>query len=755
MYQLKLIAAILILIQIKLCAQTGNYAGPDFDPIQIDIAATNSSITLDGILDEPAWKSAQQLTNFTQHFPADSITAIGNTEIFFCTDASNLYIAAICKTAGENFVVESLKRDYGFGSNDNISFLLDTYNDQTNAYLFGMNPYGSRREALISNGGKTRDSFDPSWDNKWSGESKMYKDYWICELAIPFNAIRYKEGTQKWRFNSYRNDYQCNEISCYINIPRGNILMDLQYTAELNWPEPLKKTKNNISIIPYTSARISRDFEDLEQENYKYKYNIGGDMKISLSSSLNLDLTINPDFSQVDADVQVTNLDRFEIFFPERRQFFLENADLFSRFGAKRFNPFFSRRIGVSVDTITGNNIQNTIYGGLRLSGKINESLRVGILNMQTAAQRENDLPSYNYSVFAMEQKIFGRSSISAILVNKQAHDYASFDDTADPYDRVVGLEYRLRSKDNFWSGKTSFMKSFTPNEAPMKYVHHGVLEHNKRRFRAQWEHYIIGEGMDAEVGFVPRKDILSLNPSFDYRLYPKTEKISQITLGINTRQIYKLGKDDNEIIKDFGIEEKGTDLNTSINFSNNHRFNLSIKNTWLTLLEEFDPTRIQEDDIFLDAGSTFTNNRIELRYNSDQRENFYYRIEPSAGSFFGGTQYGIGGEFRYRFKPFGSISLRYNYNHIVLNNKFEDADLWLVGPRINFTFTKKLFWTTFVQYNNQFDNLNINSRIQWRFAPVSDFFLVYTDNYDTATYENIRERNRALVAKLTYWFNP
>ena len=339
---------ILLLFGSLTWAQTGNYVLEDAAP-QINLKKKIDEIVLDGELNEETWKIAQVSKNFTQYFPTDSLQAIGDTEIYMSYDENNFYIAAKCYTPEDDFRVESLKRDYGFGGNDNISFLFDTYNDITNAFLFGMNPVGARREALISNGGKTFNSFDASWDNKWDGDSKMYDNYWICELAIPFSSIRYKEGTTKWRFNSYRNDAQTNEITCFINIPRENILMNLNFMADLNWEEPLSKPSQNISIIPYAIAGVARDFEDTNETEARITSNVGGDAKISVSSSLNLDLTLNPDFSQVEVDQQVANLDRFEIFLPERRQFFLENADLFSQFGIQRARPFFSRRIGVSI----------------------------------------------------------------------------------------------------------------------------------------------------------------------------------------------------------------------------------------------------------------------------------------------------------------------------------------------------------------------------------------------------------------------
>lgn len=749
----KAIAFILIVIPSILFGQNLNRVLPDTPEITISVQKTDETITLDGVLDEEIWKNAEKLENFSQYFPTDSTKANGDTEIFLSYDNDNIYIAAICYTPEDKFIVQNLRRDYGFRNSDNISFLLDTYADKTNCFLFGMNPYGVRREALISNSGRERSSFDDSWDNKWYGESKRYDDHWICELAIPFKTIRYEEDVTKWRFNSYRNDVQNNEISTWINIPQGYILMDMTYMGNLEFSEGLNEPGQNISLIPYITGGLTRDFEDENQMSSNSTFNIGGDAKISLSSSLNLDLTANPDFSQVEVDQQVTNLDRFEIFFPERRQFFLENADLFGQFGNGRLNPFFSRRIGVSRDTTTGNNIQNTIYGGARLSGKLNENLRIGLLNMVTAPQMENDLPTFNYTVAAVEQRIGQRSNLAFIGVNKQAINSDGFGETSDAFDRIIGAEYRIGSANNYWSGKVSYMHAITPNEQKDKFSHLTQIQYNRRKYRLEWAHLYIGDGFDAEVGFVPRKDIFLFSPEFEYRIFPKSEKISNYSINIDTRWIYKLGKDDNTIIEDFGLEENGAEISFETRYTNVQNLNFRLAYSNITLLNDFDPTRIQEDDVFLSAGQKFKNLRASISYSSDRRKTFFYRINPSIGNFFGGTRYGSTGSVSYRYQPYGSISVDVNYNHIELGDAFEVANLWLVGPRFDITFSKAHFLTALFQYNSQIDNISINTRFQWRFAPASDFFIVYSDNYNTGL-ESLKSRNRGIIAKLTYWLN-
>ncbi|MBM1105869.1 carbohydrate binding family 9 domain-containing protein [Aurantibacter crassamenti] len=749
-----LILILFVFLGRNVFSQDTNVILEDGNPLQIHLQKKSDNIVLDGILNEDTWLKAEKNSQFSQYFPTDSIPAIGDTEIYMSYDESHFYIAAKCYSTGNNFRIESLKRDFSFARNDNINFIFDTYNDNTNAYQFSINAIGVQKEGLISSGGKSSDALDNSWDNKWAGNAKMYDDYWICELAIPFSTIRYKEGTTKWRFNSYRNDAQTNETSCFINIPRENNLMNLNYMADIVWDKPLADPGKNLSFIPYMIAGGLRDFEDVDETGYKSEFNIGGDVKIGLSSSLNLDLTVNPDFSQVEIDQQVTNLDRFEISLPEKRQFFLENADLFSEFGNGNARPFFSRRIGISIDTLTENNIQNTIYGGARLSGKLNKNLRIGMLTMQTAAQQSNDFPSFNYTVLAAEQKVFDRSNIGFIFISKQAFDTKGFSGSVDNYDRVAGLEYRLHSKDNFWTGKASYMKAFTPNDKEMKYNLAGEIEYNRRRYRLELATTTVGDGFDAEVGFVPRRDYFLVSPEIDIRFFPKTDKIAQMTFKSDARLIYKLGKDDNPIIQDFGHEETRLEFGWEIAFQNNHKLELGYESEDYTLLRDFDPTRIQEDNIFFSAGTQQYNSLVSLSYDSDVRKTFSYSLEPSIGKFYGGDRRGVIGGLTYRYQPYGSLSLEFNYTHLDVGGNFKKADLWLVGPRVDFTFSKKLFWTTYVQYNNRLDNLNVNSRLQWRFAPVSDFFIVYTDNYLTEHLSNFSSRNRALLAKITFWLN-
>ena len=301
----------------------------------LHIHKTNEHIEVDGQLLESSWEVANKATDFWQYFPSDTSLAEDQTEVMMTYDDHFIYVAAkMYRSGSQEYETPSLRRDYRGSAFDGFSVVLDTYSDRTNAFSFGVNPYGVQREGLISNGGAGRGGpgrggggFSLDWDNKWYSEARRYDGYWIAEIAIPFKTIRYKKGVDTWLVNFYRIDSKTGERSTWSQIPVNFSIISLAFSKEIQWEEPLADPGKNISLIPYVAFQTLKDFE--EQSDVDNSFAAGGDAKIAVTPALNLDLTFNPDFSQVEVDQQVTNLDRFEIFFPERRQFFLENADLF------------------------------------------------------------------------------------------------------------------------------------------------------------------------------------------------------------------------------------------------------------------------------------------------------------------------------------------------------------------------------------------------------------------------------------------
>jgi len=680
---------------------------------------------------EPAWLEADSALEFFMVLPMDTSRCRVQTTVRMCYDEQNLYILAVCyllKPAP--YMVESLRRDFVFGKNDNFIFFIDPFDDRTSGFTFGANAAGAQWDGTLYQGGTA----DLSWDGKWNSVVKNYPDKYIFEAAIPFKTIRYKKGISTWGINFSRLDISYAEKSSWAPVPRQFPTASLAYTGNLLWDSPPPEPGLNFSLIPYVLGGISKDYE--HETPTEYRKDIGGDAKIALTSSLNLDVTVNPDFSQVEVDRQVTNLDRYELFFPERRQFFLENADLFANFGYQTIRPFFSRRIGLGVP----------IQFGARVSGNINKDWRIGMMDMQTDAIDSTGLPSINYAVLALQRRVFSRSNIRFMFVNKQAVNYHPGKDSTLPlyseYNRNLGLEYNLASANNIWTGKAMVLKSFSPGLSGDDFAHAANLQYASKEWFIYWQHEYIGQNYNAEVGYVPRTDYIRIAPQIGYLFFPKQGRVLSHGPRVTTS---------NFLTTSFRITESESLLLYNFNLRNQALFTAWVGHVYVELLKPFDPTNSGKDT--LATGSIHRWNAIGTDYFSKPQQLLTYSFSTRFGGYYeNGTRINLSGDLGYRFQPFVSISLSANYNHIDLPEPWGKNDFWLIGPRADITFTNKLYFTAFLQYNNQLNNMNLNTRLQWRYKPASDLFLVYTDNYFPSP---ISVRNRAIVLKFTYWWNP
>jgi hypothetical protein len=699
-------------------------------------------ITLDGILDEAIWKDAEGWNgNFMQYFPSDTSLSKFPTRVKVAFDDTNLYLAAIMENTGpRKYVSTSLRRDYRGEQNDGISFVFDTFNDLTNAFQFGVNPYGVQREALLANGGSRSEDLNLAWDNKWYSEAKIMENHWQVEVIIPLSTIRFKEGAQNWNVNFYRIDSHTGERSTWAPIPRNIPIITTAFLRKMIFEEPLQKKGANVSLIPYVAGRTARNF--LENSSEALTPAIGGDAKIGIGPAMNLDLTFNPDFSQVEVDQQVTNLDRFEIFFPERRQFFLENGDLFDSFGQPRSRPFFSRRIGVDIDSATGQNVQSKIIYGARLSGKLNENWRVGAMNMQTATDEDAGIVGKNFTVLALQRKVFERSNIGLIYVNKESLALDEYQQLFDPsaYNRLLGVDYNLNSANGKWTGKVFYHRTFESEKVDKPYSFNAYLLYNDLHWNWTFSIQDVGKSYNPEVGFVPRSDFKRINPDLTYLFYPKSKFINRHGPKLEFEGLW------NETL---GTTDRDINLGYIVRFNSLAELEVTQRNRYVYLFSNFDPTR--SGGAPLAAGTDYSYQNVLVEFRSNPRKKLNVGVVGEFGEYFTGSIQRITSQTGLRLGYLANISMNFNYARIRLPQPQRDADLILVGPRIDLTLTKDLFWTTFVQYNSQIDNMNINTRIQWRYAPVSDFFLVYTDNYFPGDF---LPKQRSLVFKLNYWLN-
>ncbi|SNT36561.1 hypothetical protein SAMN05421640_3576 [Ekhidna lutea] len=732
------------------------------DGVDYYIESTDEFIELDGRLDEAIWKQLPRAGGFYQTFPTDNQPALDSTQFMITYTDKSIIIGVICYDYLEGDDISTTRRrDFDWSSNDNVAFYLDPYDDKTNGFSFQVTPNNVQREGLVLLGGDVRDD----WDNKWYSAVSKGENYWSAEISIPFKTIRYN-NTPEWNLQVLRNNLKRNERTAWIQVPQGYRMSNMTFSGRLNWDEPPKPAGPNVTVIPYIASSAGKDHE--EGEPAEYKLDGGFDAKVAVSSSINVDLTFNPDFSQVEVDQQVTNLQRFELFFPERRQFFLENQDLFADGGFFRSRPFFSRRIGIQGSGDTRRNVP--IIAGARLSGKIGSKWRVGALNMMTNRDETSEeiSPAQNYSVAVLERQIFSRSRLSAIFVGRNnlgesavTYDSTTLANTGDlqdqfgnelnpkdtlvtlsEYNYVFGLDYNLANIDNSWEGDFFYHRSLDPGvSSDEKYATGAFLRYQKPTFGARVNFQRIGENHNAEVGFVPRPGVTNYGAGTEFNIFPAEGSIVQRHgPGIGFGGV--LTNDWERLDNDAGFEYRISFLNTSY---------LEIGSGWdfVSLTSSFDPSG--SDGRELEENTRHSWYRYRIFYRTDRRKNFIVRASVSNGGFFNGKRFNAELGLTFRLPPVMQIQLNGEYNKVNLPAPYNDADLFLIGPRFDLTLSNKVFFTTFIQYNSQRENLGHNSRFQWRFKPVSDIFLVYTDNYIT---DGFQTRNRAIVFKVNYWLN-
>jgi hypothetical protein len=686
-----------------------------------------SAIAIDGAGDEQAWMQADSAVDFHMVLPMDTSLAKIPTVVRMTYDDKNLYILAVCYTniAGP-YMVESLKRDFSFVKNDNFIFFIDPFDARTDGFTFGANAAGAQWDGSMYSGG----SVDLNWDNKWTSSVKNYPNKWVFEAAIPFKSIRYKKGIKEWGINFSRNDLKGAEKSAWAPVPRQFPTASLAYTGVLIWDEDPPTSSSNVSIIPYALAGVTKDYAN--DKSAQFKKEIGGDAKIALTPSLNLDLTVNPDFSQVDVDQQVINLSRYQLFFPEKRQFFLENGDLFSNFGYSDIRPFFSRQIGLN----------QPIDFGARMTGKLDKDWRIGLMDVQTGTSNSNDLDAANYGTLTLQRRVFDRSNIAFMFINKDITGAAPGTVIGpNNYNRNIGMEFNLASRSNIWTGKLMSIKSFTPGVNGHDWVFADHLQYLSKYWTLYMQEEYVGKNYNAAVGYVPRVGYIKLNPLLLRNFFPK--KTAVLSYGIQATSNYffneRFNRTDNE-----------SALSFITTFRDRSTLTISGINDFVKLQLPFDPTNTRKDS--LAVGTEHKYNSLDILLVSKPQSVFTYQLESIFGGYYdNGHRLTFSGTVGYRIQPYVNIAVNANHTDLRLPAPYGDTHFTLIGPKVDITFTNTLYFTTYVQYDDQQRNMNINTRFQWRYKPASDLFIVYGENSIPSPYT---PKNRQLVIKWTYWLN-
>jgi hypothetical protein len=362
---------------------------------------------------------------------------------------------------------------------------------------------------------------------------------------------------------------------------------------------------------------------------------------------------------------------------------------------------------------------------------------------MQTEEDNANNISANNNTVFALQQRVFSKSNINLFFINREKTGNSNLVNDQEKFNRVFGVDYNLRSKNSKWSGSLFYHNSINENKKDDSYSTGINLLYNSKNHGIYSKIVSVGEGFESDLGFIRRKGIFKQFIRYERRFWIETEKITNINISQNFRYITKPNQ--NSLITD-----RDYSAGFEIEFQSLSNFSIDFSYPYTYLDSEFNVTRKDGAVPIPIGGYNYPN--LEISFRNSFFSKFSYSVEIGGGQFFNGTKKSIQARIGYRIEPIVQTSLNISYDKIELPKPYDTAGLWLIGPKINFTFSKKLFWSNYLQYSNIGESLGINSRLQWRFAPLSDFYLVYNDNYFAS--DIFAPKLRSLTFKLSYWFN-
>lgn len=699
------------------------------------IVFRNSSIVLDGELNETVWDDLVPEGEFHNYIPRNGDLASNKTEVKMFQNGKKLYVSAVYHDTAEKVQIESLKRDdiSASGNNsDSFAIIVDTYHQQQSGYFFVVNMGGALIDALVS---RSRDGFEvsTSWNTVWNARTSVKGNLKIFEIEIPLKALGYTADTPEWGIMFHTRNIKLNEWTTSTLIDRNYNLFDLRFSKPFEIENLSENKSSRFTVTPSVTMNHSEDIvNDIKDTRIKPSL----DVQYNVSSSLKLDATINPDFSQIDVDRQVTNLSRFSVFFPEQRNFFLENSDLFTGLGVSGVNPFYSRRIGEDSE----------ISFGLKLSGNVAKKTRIGVLNVATKA--EDDNPSQNYGALVVQQQLFKSFTATGFLINRQETDGFSF---INDYNRVGGINLNFQSENNKWTGLANFAGSATNDISGNNNFYNVGLWYNNINASGYAGIRKVEKNYITDVGFVPRLFNFDAVSGTTIR-EGYTQSSGRITLTnffkdskiFDKHRYFHLAN--NTYWDDTGEVVQSTSIfNNILTFKNQSSIFAEIIHQYVNLKYAFDA---------LNNGNAIAvghYNYIDasLEYSSAENKKFQYGGEIGYGSYYSGYRDLFSVNAQYRLMPLARLQILYERNGIDLEELGRET-FHLARFAGEVFFSNRLNWTTYIQYNTQFNNFNINSRLQWEYKPLSYIYLVVSDNYN----QDIARQNWGVAFKMNYRFD-
>jgi len=723
-----------LILSALLLSPVAAHAADTFLPFQspdgrreVSAVETLTPITLDGALDEEVWRAAAPAGSFVQAEPQEGQPATEPTDVRLAFDRDALYIGVICHDReASGLIINDIRKDFVAGDQDSFEVILDTFADRRNGFVFVTNAVGAKSDAQIVNEGR---DVNTSWDAVWTVATRITGDGWSAELRIPFKTLRFQRGSDRiWGVNFSRRIRRKNEIDYWSPVPRVYNLYRVGLGGTLNGL-PDASQGRNLRLKPWVAANSTRPLNGAAFDTGSH---VGLDAKYGVTPSLTLDVTVKPDFAQAEADEQQVNLTQFSLFFPEKREFFLENSGMFyfgdipreSRLGNARFAPpeeemllFFSRRIGL---TDAGEEIP--IVAGGRLTGRVGRT-GVGAMTIQTergtglrnvqgdASQpgtAQGDPSADNYTVLRGRRDILGNSDVGAIFLSRRS--------TGASTDRneVVGVDANFRFRTAL-SINGFLAKSATPQVDGGEMAGKGSIVWNDNFLHTQYSLLSVGDNFRDDIGFIKRRGVRKHFVDFGIRFRPEwwhrfgiRELHPHTRYNIYTDQSNTKVTHTNHVAMAWFFEKGGY-----------------LELQWTPRFERIvTPFRIRPDQSFASGSYGWNEYALELETNHSRKVSWSALI--TAGGFWTGTQKSTKASMIIRPSYHLTLDLALQRNDISLPFPLHDFATDLVTSRIGYAFSTRTFLDTLLQYNTDLKQVSANVRFDLIHRPLSDLFVVY-----------------------------
>lgn len=719
--------------------QSGAYAAGGNAPDDADPAAapalraiksdSDALPVLDGdVLGDPAWAAIDPATGFVQITPNEGEPASEKTEVRVQYTGQTLYVGVVCyDSEPAHIIVSDSRRDADPQEADSFSLILDTYRDRQNGFVFGTNAAGVEYDAQVTNEGQNSGRFSQgprnqsgsggglnvNWDGAWTVHTETGAYGWSAEFAIPLRTLRFATGeNQAWGVNFERRIRRRNETAYWAPLPRQYTLARVSLAGTLEGLDI--QAPRNLQITPYALGQGARETlstaTQTTSEATDPEGDLGVDLKYSLTPSMTLDVTYNTDFAQVEVDEQQINLDRFNLFFPEKRPFFLENAGVFSVGAPGQIDLFFSRRIGIGADGVAV-----PILAGARVSGSAGD-YRVGALNMQTRQLGAEGIPGNNFSVARVKREFPNRTFAGVLFTNRQGvGDLAQEDD----YNRVFALDGQLGI------GQYGFVSGFgalsaTPGMSGENYAYQATANYNSQAWMLNAGYAEVGERFNPELGFRQRTSSYRYaNGLVFYRHRPDFLRFHELRPHVSYNGYWGLD----------GLYETGfLHIDNHWEWENGWEIHTGINFTTEGVRESFEISK----DVWVPRASYYHREAMIVGI-TDESLPLSLSTRVIAGGFFGGDRVTILSTIRGRIgEAFNTeIGLAQNW----VNLPGGDFTANLVRTRLSYSFTPRMYLQTLVQYNNAAELWSMNLRFGWLQSAGTGLFVVFnhTSSYNRA----------------------